>query len=149
MYTPLPFYSHQSVYKPLWKELANKGHKITLLTLNPMQPHENITQIDLSAVYTRLEKANFFDVLSSGDQTLENVFYVFDTVLEAADEELSHPEVKDLIAGNETFDLVITEYYLTIGAAFAHKFQCPFIGKSSKYYSCKNYLVKWKTPCRM
>ncbi|KAH1003452.1 hypothetical protein HUJ04_003376 [Dendroctonus ponderosae] len=128
VFIPLPFYSHQSVYKPLWNELANRGHKITLLTLNPMQPHENITQIDLSAVYTRLEKAKFFDVLSSGEQSLENVLHVFDTVLEAADEELSHPEVKGLIAGNQSFDLVITEYYLTVGAAFAHKFQCPFIG---------------------
>ncbi|CAG9767677.1 unnamed protein product [Ceutorhynchus assimilis] len=127
IYIPLPFYSHQAAYRPLFRELADRGHHLTLLTLNPMQHHENITQIDLSVVYRILEKEGFYEMLKSGEG-IELVLKLFDMMPLIADIELSQPGMKEFVEGSGHFDLVITEYYASIGAAFAYKYNCPLIG---------------------
>ncbi|XP_050311787.1 UDP-glucosyltransferase 2-like [Anthonomus grandis grandis] len=131
VYYPTPFYSHQVTYRPLYRELANRGHQLTLITPNPTEPHPNITQIDVGAVYKFLNDNKFYELVSSGEQSFGNIVQFFRLMTRAIDMELNHPEVRRLIRGNERYDLVLAEYLVTAGTAFAHKFQCPMIALSS------------------
>ncbi|KAL1516686.1 hypothetical protein ABEB36_000566 [Hypothenemus hampei] len=129
VYTPLPFYSHQTAYNPLWKSLARLGHNLTILTLNPMkETHENIHQVNLEELYDFWKRNNAFEIFSSGEQTWKNIFTIYELSFQMVDLELGHPEVKALINGDRKFDLVITEFYLTLGVGFAWRFNCSWIG---------------------
>lgn len=130
-YIQLPHYSHQAIYRPLWKELARRGHEITLLTTDLMEDTPNITQVDLSGAYGFIEKYSYFELYSNGSY-FSFVIAFLNMFLEIFDYELSHPEVRKIIKGETKFDLIIAEILATpIPAAFSKKLNAPFIGVTS------------------
>lgn len=50
---PIPSYSHQVVFQPLWRELSLRGHQVTTLTTHPINDPSliNLTEIDLGFSY--------------------------------------------------------------------------------------------------
>lgn len=45
-------YSHQIPFRPIWRELAARGHNVTVLTTDPMNENlANLREIDLSSAY--------------------------------------------------------------------------------------------------
>lgn len=122
---PTPFYSHQATFRPLWRELAKRGHKITLITTDPMEKNENITQIDYSGVYSEKKKmeSNLY-----GTTNPLNVFKLTDTAGKILTYQLTHPDLLKLYKEKKKFDLVFVELLLPIFAYLSVKFDCPFIG---------------------
>lgn len=48
VFAPLPFKSHFSGFQPLFKELANRGHNLTVVSNFPLkEPMENYTDIPI------------------------------------------------------------------------------------------------------
>ncbi|XP_044755334.1 UDP-glycosyltransferase UGT5-like isoform X4 [Coccinella septempunctata] len=130
---PTPSYSHQIVFRPLWKELAKKGHEIVLLTCDPMKENiDNIRQIDMSIGYQMMEKYEYNKLIS----TEEVNFSIFNKMMEIVRaiqlEELLLPEVQQLIHNkSEKFDLLIYESAYSVHIAFAERFNIPVIAVSS------------------
>ncbi|XP_031355683.1 uncharacterized protein LOC116180003 [Photinus pyralis] len=125
---PIPSYSHQVVFQPLWKELSLRGHQVTVLTTNPMNDTSltNLTEIDLSFSYKFLEEKPA-EIIGSGQLKAWSLgVQAFNSV---ADAQLRHHEVQRLIQSpDDGYDLVIAEYVLPAPLYFARKFNCPYIG---------------------
>lgn len=107
---PMPSYSHQISYRPIWRKLLSHGHQITLLTTDPMRDTglSGLTQIDLHFSYglwneTQLHNASrgFYELLMIRRDMFSNLI----------DKELESPEVRDLIQDKtQSFDLMMIEF---------------------------------------
>lgn len=130
---PTPSYSHQIVFRPLWKELSRRGHQITLLTTDPMNDTTltNITEINWNFAYHLWNtKHKFTRVMHEYQSNFLKVAGIYlDMMHEIMDEELSNVHVQELINNkNENFDLVMVEYLHPTMIAFSARYNCPFIG---------------------
>ncbi|KAK4873133.1 hypothetical protein RN001_015162 [Aquatica leii] len=131
---PIPSYSHQIVFQPLWKELSLRGHQVTTLTTDLINEPNlvNLTEIDLSFIYdiwTRdlrkiiiLNQKSFFYGFAGAIRSMINIL----------DKELQNPQVQKLLNDKSSkFDLVMAEYAIPGMFAFATRFNCPLILLSS------------------
>ncbi|XP_071057485.1 UDP-glucosyltransferase 2-like isoform X2 [Onthophagus taurus] len=130
---PTPSISHQIVYRPIWKELSQRGHKVTVLTTDPINDSslKNLTEIDLSFSYDLYNnKHNFSDKIDKlAGKPLEMVNAIITMNADICDEQLKHPKVKRLINDpNEHFDVILVEILQPCMFAFAHRFKAASIG---------------------
>ncbi|KAJ8930794.1 hypothetical protein NQ314_016371 [Rhamnusium bicolor] len=132
---PVPSYSHQLFFRPIWKELSKRGHELTLLTTDPMDnPPQNIKQIDWSSAYElRHNKHNITKVVQENEYNIPKILASYQAMLnEIVDQELSHRDVQILLKNeSEHFDLLMVEYHHPVLYAFSERFKCPYIGISS------------------
>lgn len=137
-FAPIPSFSHQVIFQPIWKELSLRGHNVTTLAVNILNDKTlvNLTEIDLSILYTFkkelpkdsikyiFDKPNFLGVF------LKDMF-IYEILSRVHELAFEIPEVQRLIKGDTLFDAVIVEWLFPTGAAFAAKFNCTLIGVSS------------------
>ena len=130
---PTPSISHQVVFQALMKDLAARGHHLTILTPDLIKINNpNVTQIDLHESY-KIFRSQVNFVNQKVDMADEgNLMKVFNIVMTAClNQQLTNSEVKKLIdkVDGKTFDLVIFEYqhYVPV-LAFAEIYDCPAIG---------------------
>ncbi|CAH1174139.1 unnamed protein product [Phaedon cochleariae] len=130
-----PSFSHQMVFRPLWRTLADRGHHLTLLTTDPMRDptQKNIEEIDLSGSHAVMEDFGNSVIMSGGRSQGKPLFLVEFELLKAlnevADWQLAQPDVKKIIKNeSEYFDLLIVEVMNPVHMAFAERFKIPFIG---------------------
>lgn len=124
----IPSYSHQLPFRPLWKELAKRGHEITYITTNPMRDPsiKNIKEIDLSESYKILQVLNTTCGVAREttgiNEFVNDIIQHFDAIDTVIDWQLSQPEIKGLIDnGTGYFDIFIVEVMNPIYIAFAEK----------------------------
>lgn len=125
--------SHYIVGSALMKELARRGHEVTVINPFPQKkPLKNYRDIDTSGTEDIVKDLvpNLFEMadLSVWESiTLTNKFGQMLTNLT-----LQHPNVKKLIASDEQFDLVIMESFLNDAhLGFAHRFKAPCVALST------------------
>lgn len=127
-----PSYSHQIAFRPLWKELAKRGHQITLLTTDPMNDKslKNIKEIDLSGSYQVMETGNSSKLLTNRQQGIKETLDTYINSLSAtAAWQFNHTEVQKLINNkDEHFDILILEVMYPSHLAFVDRFKAPYIG---------------------
>ncbi|KAF2893561.1 hypothetical protein ILUMI_12615, partial [Ignelater luminosus] len=124
-----PSFSHQVMFRPLWKELSLRGHELVVLTTDPMNDPllTNLTEIDLHASYD-IWNRDMDLLMSNPKDSPEMMSKMAMTMMKIIEHQLNHPEVKKLInSKTEHFDLLMLEIIQPIGAAFAEKFNCPLI----------------------
>ncbi|XP_050312231.1 UDP-glucosyltransferase 2-like [Anthonomus grandis grandis] len=130
---PTASFSHQIPFRPLWKALASKGHNVTLVTTDPMEKQENITQIDMSYGYDHWKKHKIVDIASDNSKS----FVEMGVAIRRATNETNvaffqSPEGQNLIHNRDNrFDLLIVEAQLPAMMVFSWWYQIPFIGVSS------------------
>lgn len=129
---PIPSYSHQIVFRPLWRELASRGHNITLLTTDPMNDSSlvNITEVNWHFAYDLWNvKHKSGEMMRDYQTDLLSVASLFiDMMNDITEQELSHPEVQKLLRNPETkFDLLIVENIYPSMIALSERFKCPYI----------------------
>jgi glucuronosyltransferase len=135
-YFPTPSISHQVVFHALVKDLAARGHELTVLTTDLIKiDNPNVTQIDLHSSYDVFRREfNFVDFKKSGTDEIGLMDFFFPIMLKFLEEQFTHPEVKKLIDESDRrhFDLVIIEHlaYTPI-MGFAEIYNCPMIGITS------------------
>ena len=126
-----PSYSHQVVYQRLVKDLADRGHQLTILTADRMNSsHPNITEIYLHSSYE--ENINFVECRQFFFAQI--IISILLAQFKRTERQLNQPEVQELIVNhkNYIFDLVILEYLLASPMlGFAELFDCPVIGISA------------------
>lgn len=126
---PSPFYSHQIVFRPLWKELSLRGHQVTVLTTDPMRNSSltNLTEIDLHFTYAMFESRmnlNELSKLSAG----EFINHYFKLSYDLVEQQLLYPAVQVLLQNkSQGFDVVLIESIYPAMVAFAEKYNCPSI----------------------
>lgn len=59
---PTASFAHQVPFRPLWRELAKRGHNITLVTSDPMNDPslKGVKEIDIGYGYQIMEKHKVF-----------------------------------------------------------------------------------------
>lgn len=133
-YFSFPSISHQVVYQSIWKELSLRGHKVLVLTPDPLNDATliNLTEIDLSYTYPIVREFNMPDTLYK-DNGVTNVVEGFLQLCEKlAKTQLQNAEVKRLLADqNRAFDVILVECFHPLAYIFAAKFKAPVIGVSS------------------
>ncbi|XP_025834188.1 UDP-glucuronosyltransferase 2B19 isoform X7 [Agrilus planipennis] len=129
----VPSISHQLAFQPIWRELSLRGHKVTVVTPNPLKDPTltNLTEIDVSYVY-RSASLQFL---------LDNPNLLPDQVMSMAAENYIKPIIesqlndsavrKILKYKNSHFDLVISEMICSPAYGFAYKFNVPLVGMMS------------------
>ncbi|KAK5639930.1 hypothetical protein RI129_010741 [Pyrocoelia pectoralis] len=126
---PIPSYSHQVVYQPLWRELSLRGHRVTTLTTDPIKDPKltNLTEIDLHFSYETWNKGIMGTVLNSNQNVIGLTIDLTQKLFDVYDEQLRHPSFQALIHGDDEFDAVIIEAAMPPMLAFAAKYKCPLI----------------------
>lgn len=131
---PMPSYSHQLAYRPLWKELSLRGHQVVLLTTDPINNPSltNLTEIDMHGSYKLLSEVNFNDIFILSEQfapfTMMQKLVDFGLALQ--DYQFRLEDVQNLIR-NGKFDLVIAEFLVPSSISFGEWFDCPIIAITS------------------
>ncbi|KAF2903762.1 hypothetical protein ILUMI_02412 [Ignelater luminosus] len=141
-----PSYSHQIVFRPLWKELSLRGHQVTVLTTDPIKDASltNLTEIDLHFSYKTFQSR-----LSMNEMAKLNPLELIDGIVKLGydliEEQLQYSEVQKLLKSEtERFDVILVETFFAATVAFSHKFNCPLIqifsldASSPIYYSIGN-----------
>ncbi|KAK9886007.1 hypothetical protein WA026_014793 [Henosepilachna vigintioctopunctata] len=117
-------YSHQVAFRPIWKELANRGHEIVLMTTDPMEETKNIRQIDMSFSYTIMKERNFSSIVTNDLQngSLNSAKLLSDIFFDYIFKQIEHPEVQQIINNkSEHFDLLMLELMFPIHLGLLEK----------------------------
>ncbi|XP_048002391.1 UDP-glucosyltransferase 2-like [Leguminivora glycinivorella] len=138
---PAPSLSHAAVFRILTEELANRGHELVVITPDPAYKGKkspaNFTEIDVHDVSYKVwnnmvESANgasLYKQLTATMQVLADLVKV----------QQETPQVKEFMAKNQKFDLVLTEASIVAALGYAHKFKAPVIQVSSFYGITSNF----------
>lgn len=130
-----PSYSHQAPFQPLWRELADRGHLVTVITTDPQKNAsvKNLREIDISYTYKIYEEYKVFHIHCGSNISFLNIGKLLAKVFHETQEyQLSLPEVQNLILNKDVkFDLVVAEAQSPIMMSFAWRFKCPLIAVSS------------------
>lgn len=131
---PTPSISHQVVFQGLTKDLAARGHQLTIVSPDQMAAHANITQITVDGLY-ELKFKLMEELNESPKEAFAMIQWFSDFALKVMDTVLSYPDVQKLIenSNNQEFDLVIFEQLPMnlAAAAFGRIFNCPVVGITS------------------
>lgn len=128
--------SHYDVFEPLLNKLARDGHVMIIAShFPPKIAPENWYQINLS---TKKKSGKEIIDMTSFDSPLGRFLHVWDT-FSIADISIAtcnvmtlNPEVKSIVDSKQSFDIVLTEQFLSdCGLAIAHILDCPIVGLQS------------------
>ncbi|CAG9861072.1 unnamed protein product [Phyllotreta striolata] len=131
---PIPIKSHMMVFSGVLRELARKGHEVTVVSVFPEEnAPDNYRNIDLSGYLPKL--IEFVNISTSTKESRFTKYTESMKLFGMADimcEALASRPYQKLLKENGTFDAIITEIfnsdcYLSI----ADKFDAPIIGFSS------------------
>ncbi|XP_021699050.1 UDP-glucuronosyltransferase 2A3 [Aedes aegypti] len=125
--------SHYIVGSALMKALARKGHEVTVISPFPQQkPMKNYRDITTTKVWKAVEPivTNLLDIAKKNP--IESIQSTYDFGHRITNSTLTDPPVVDLIASNETFDLIVLEIFMNDAMiGFCHHFKAPCIGMST------------------
>lgn len=127
--------SHFIVFEPLFKELARRGHNMTVVSHFPLkQPMDNYHDISLYGLSEIFKEK--FDV-PIGEKVspfghYETQLRINQAGIELCNQLLGAPQVKNLLKYNDTFDLIIQEHFISdCFFAFNHIFKIPQVALST------------------
>lgn len=110
----MPSYSHQVVFRPLWRELSLRGHQVTVLTTDPMKDPalKNLTEVDLHYSYDIVQQHDAVNYVANHKYEIWKIINKTEMSEAIVTYQMSHPEVARLIHDeNEHFDLVLVELF--------------------------------------
>lgn len=141
--------SHFDVFKPLLEELARRGHEITVVSHFPRtekaiqtEPLPNYKDIDLRddkhGVFVNVVDLKRID--HSIIRIFKELYSLSDMSAVACEIGLNNPQVKELVASDQKFDVVLTESFNTdCFMVIVQKFKAPIIEIST------HQLMPWAT----
>ncbi|XP_053653649.2 UDP-glycosyltransferase UGT5 [Cherax quadricarinatus] len=124
MLLPASSRSHRNIFMPLAEALADRGHKIVMLTNHPKSSkHPNIREVDHDLPHFKEDHINMFDTRNGSTGLIQ----LFNTVLPAMARDMYKvPVVRELYDRRKEFDLiVVNHFYNELAYPFVH--EIPFI----------------------
>lgn len=131
-YFPTCSISHQVIFQPIWKELSLRGHRVTVITPNPLKDPSltNLTEIDVSYMYEKIPKIVKKMMAKMDENIYSQMIGHFEVMRMFEEEILGSKGVLELLGNkNLQFDLVMMEMISNIGLGFGHKYKAPVVGK--------------------
>lgn len=124
-------YSHQIIYQALWEVLALRGHNVTVVSSNILNNASicNLKEIDVHNVYDVYKQIDFVGVLSRHASSFDRSFGYLTIVRKTNEIALENKEVKELIRGNYSFDILLMAPLHPLSFALQTKFRVPIIGE--------------------
>ncbi|CAG9856119.1 unnamed protein product [Phyllotreta striolata] len=127
--------SHHVPFQPLWRTLASRGHRLTVITTDPVRDPaaSNLTEVDISHCYRIYDEHRVTELFVDETKSFGEIAAVLRVTFEEChDYILSLEEVQRFIHDDSVeFDLVMVEAQLPTMLAFAWRFRCPSIGIAS------------------
>lgn len=124
--------SHYIVGSKLMKELARRGHDVTVISPFPLkEPLKNFHDIETPTIKAAMDNtaANLLDTIKKS--VLENVKNYHEMGINISRTFLQERSVQELMASNQTFDAVICEVFLSESIfGLSEHFNAPLIGLS-------------------
>lgn len=133
---PTPSISHQVVFRPFVRELAKRGHDVTVITTDPEfkngEGPKNLREIDVHDISYGIWN-NFTSVKrGSTEGHVANLRLAYVLLADVFEAQLQTPEVQKLIKDkNEKFDLLITETCVRPSLSLSYIYNVPVIDFSS------------------
>ena len=132
-------WSHFMFFKPLLKELARRGHNLTVLSHHPWIHHENDPILpnykDIVVKDPKSYNKGEFDLSNidtSNMRYLEEPMLLRTLGLSYCEKSLKDPNTLEFLNSSQNFDLIITEAFnADCALGFVHKYKAPFITMSS------------------
>lgn len=130
-----PGKSHFHSFRPLLEGLVKRGHQITLVSLFDLNvPITNYTHVNLENPYPSF--MHMFDLhqLYGKDflKVMYEPIYLNEIAVKVCENSLNSVPVQKLFNSNESYDLIILEYFNSFcDLAYVLKFKAPFIALSS------------------
>ncbi|KAF2881520.1 hypothetical protein ILUMI_24654, partial [Ignelater luminosus] len=126
--------SHFDVFEPLMKELAKKGHRVTVISHFPQKKlFPNYEDVNLKNTAPIL--VNTFqmeDIKYSRFQRYYEVIFLSNLGVSTCLDAYSAPELKTFLKTEKTFDLIIVEFFnCDCFLGLVHKLKSPFIGMTT------------------
>ncbi|XP_045507238.1 UDP-glucosyltransferase 2-like [Colias croceus] len=135
---PSPSISHQVVFQPLTRELARRGHDLTVITTDPAFTKENISnlrEIDVHDVsYNNNFKEEFVEQEKFGEKSniFNQIIHAMSLMLNVTTLQIKVDEIQNLINNKDTkFDLLLIEAWTRHALIYSHIFKAPVILTSS------------------
>ncbi|KAF2895932.1 hypothetical protein ILUMI_10246 [Ignelater luminosus] len=126
---PLTTYSHFILGHTLMKELASRGHEVTVMSPYPQKtPIENYKDIDLSEMLRKHEenRKNVFDIINVPPAV--SILFLHHWIINGTSECLKMDVVQDFLKSDQKFDLVIVEEFVLYAfMGFCHKYNTPCV----------------------
>ncbi|XP_073972887.1 UDP-glycosyltransferase UGT4-like isoform X2 [Rhodnius prolixus] len=128
---PMPFKSHTMNFLPIFKELAVRGHNVTVVSPFPQKtPVPNLTDIVVPNILNNLFDSSTAKTMISKDDLISGTTMLWKFALESIPIALKFESVQKLIkSADAKFDLVIAETWCVQEpfVAFGHKFNAPVV----------------------
>ncbi|KAJ8923417.1 hypothetical protein NQ315_001975 [Exocentrus adspersus] len=130
-WVPTPSYSHQVAFHEIWKQLSLRGHQVTLITTNPLNDPKliNLTEIDMSCCFPYLTNVAY--LAENVTDPWEVKMLVRDILENATGCQILHPTVREIVNGNNGYDVILIEYLSPYLLALGRMYNCPTILFSS------------------
>lgn len=131
---PHPGASHFFVFDPLFKELAHRGHNVTVISYLPQKkPVPNLRDIPLNENFSHFQEMMDFNLLTGSRSMLwfgANLLGYFASV--TCEAGLTNQNFQNFLKEDHQFDLILMEYFNTnCFNGLLEKYKAPVIGLSS------------------
>ena len=131
---PIPSISHQVVFRPLTKELARRGHEVTVITTDPAFPDgktpANLTEIDVHDFsYENWKELYKYTSKGENDMILQTK-KVYEMMIRLVELQMNVDQVQKMLKA-EKFDLLLLEACVKPALLLSHVIKAPVIQVSS------------------
>ncbi|KAG5872291.1 hypothetical protein JTB14_037423 [Gonioctena quinquepunctata] len=129
----VPSISHQIAYQPIWKELSQRGHNVTVISTDILADPSltNLTEIDVSFVYKTLEESDVQGNMGKENSVFRNFLFLHGLFSKILQQQIEYEEVQKLIKGEDEFDLLLVECLHPLVFSFGARFKAPIVALSS------------------
>ncbi|CAG9792442.1 unnamed protein product [Diatraea saccharalis] len=135
---PTPSISHQIVFRPLTMELIKRGHKVVVLTTDPIyqisESPDNLTEIDVHDVSYDIWRKELYSsntIQGNNNDIIPQVKILFSITLKLVEKQYNHEKIQKILKGKCKFDLLIHEAFCLSALIFSHILKVPVIQISS------------------
>ncbi|XP_044746161.1 UDP-glycosyltransferase UGT5-like isoform X1 [Coccinella septempunctata] len=129
----MPSKSHQFVFQPIWKELALRGHNVTVITTDPLnETIPNLREIDVSESYSAYLTHDLSNLRRETTAPYVMIDFIQDLINDIFKIQMNNEEVKEILRlPKKSFDLIILESHNKMAFGLKHKFDAPAVAISS------------------
>ncbi|XP_044269389.1 UDP-glycosyltransferase UGT5-like [Tribolium madens] len=108
----MPAHSHYSLGLRIAKELAERGHQVTVINPYPQKtPIKNFRDVSVEEHIEFIEEFKRSLFSRNSMSLYENINFLIRLGAELTNQTLGHKNVKKLLRSGETFDILIAEYF--------------------------------------
>ncbi|XP_045455074.1 UDP-glucosyltransferase 2-like [Melitaea cinxia] len=135
-YFPTPSISHQVVFRHVTKELAKRGHEVTVITTDPLPKEEvpaNLTEIDVHDVSYKHWEELFLVHTGNRKDVNQQINIIFEKMATTIKIQMDTPAVQKALSKKHKkyFDLLLLEAMYRPLLGIGHMFDAPIVHISS------------------